>query len=373
MPYSECCYNNRSAYCKKQQDQLSHQGKDFMKVGEYDNAIQTPASDTTPLFSIIVPVYNVAPYLAQCIESVLQQTYSNYELILVDDGSTDQSGEICDSYQHLPQVRVLHKPNGGLSDARNYGTQLATGEYILFLDADDLWGDADFLATTAQAIQQHHPDVVIFGHIKQYEDGHQRIVQYQQAPSSYLLSLPETVALGAFNICAWDKAIRRHLLVQHKITFRDKAHSEDAEWCSLIFIHAHHSVVLSTTPYIYRQRLGSISHTLSDHKINSLMHNFQSCLELREQCTEDKKASYDVYLAKILSMLMIALASLPSTTQQKYIPIIHQHLFLLASPMNRHRERIIFFATKCLGTKLTIFLLGRLYRFLNRKAIAESS
>ena len=93
-----------------------------------------------PIYSIIIPVYKVEMYLSACIDSVLaQDTAFTYEIILVDDGSPDNSGTICDAYaaKH-PQIRVLHKPNGGVSSARNAGLSLAVGEYVLFLDADDL-------------------------------------------------------------------------------------------------------------------------------------------------------------------------------------------------------------------------------------------
>ena len=90
--------------------------------------------------SIIVPVYNVEHYLEECIKSVIEQTYKNIELILVDDGSTDKSGKICDNYSSLDErIIVIHKNNGGLSSARNVGLEAAQGRYIIFIDSDDYW------------------------------------------------------------------------------------------------------------------------------------------------------------------------------------------------------------------------------------------
>lgn len=90
------------------------------------------------LFSIIVPVYNVKPYLSRCVESLRRQTFDSYEIILVDDGSTDGSGIVCDKYsEEDPKIKVIHKPNGGLSDARNAGIKTAQGDYIMFVDSDD--------------------------------------------------------------------------------------------------------------------------------------------------------------------------------------------------------------------------------------------
>lgn len=91
-----------------------------------------------PIVSVIIPVYNVEQYLKQCLDSVINQTYKNLEIILVDDGSTDNSGKICDEYALKDtRIKVIHKDNGGLSDARNTGLKIATGEYITFIDSDD--------------------------------------------------------------------------------------------------------------------------------------------------------------------------------------------------------------------------------------------
>ena len=90
------------------------------------------------LLSVIVPVYNVEAYLVKCVESILNQTYPNLEVILVDDGSPDGSGAICDTFADKDsRVKVIHKPNGGLSSARNAGLEEASGEYITFVDSDD--------------------------------------------------------------------------------------------------------------------------------------------------------------------------------------------------------------------------------------------
>ena len=89
-----------------------------------------------PKVSVIIPVFNVEKYLAKCINSVLDQTFQDFEIILVDDGSTDESAKICDSYE-CKKIKVIHKKNGGLSEARNYGTKEAKGEFVTWIDSDD--------------------------------------------------------------------------------------------------------------------------------------------------------------------------------------------------------------------------------------------
>ena len=121
-------------------------------------------------FSIIIPVYQTEKYIIDCIESVLKQDSDDYELILVDDGSTDGSSKICDQYaSQFEKISVIHKRNGGLSDARNKGIRAAAGEYLLFLDSDDFWSDSQFLKKLKSGIEQQDCDVMNF-HYKYYYD-----------------------------------------------------------------------------------------------------------------------------------------------------------------------------------------------------------
>lgn len=115
-------------------------------------------------FSIIVPVYNVETWLERCINSILNQTYENFELILVDDGSPDNSGTICDKYVELDRrVSVIHKENGGLSSARNAGINMSKGDYIVFIDSDDYIKE-NLLENIEESIRKHHTDIIMFGY-----------------------------------------------------------------------------------------------------------------------------------------------------------------------------------------------------------------
>ena len=112
-----------------------------------------------PLISVIVPIYNVEQYLPRCIESILNQTYKNLEVILVDDGATDHCGSICDVYKEKDcRVRVIHKSNGGLSDARNAGLDRMTGEYVTCIDSDDFVSPF-FVENLWLALEENHCDI----------------------------------------------------------------------------------------------------------------------------------------------------------------------------------------------------------------------
>jgi glycosyltransferase involved in cell wall biosynthesis len=116
-----------------------------------------------PKLSIIVPIYNKEKYLVECIESVLTQTYSDFELILVNDGSTDSSGEICDRYAvRDSRVKVCHKTNGGVSSARNAGVDVSSGEYLGFVDADDMLVSRMYEVLVAN-LEQYDADISICG------------------------------------------------------------------------------------------------------------------------------------------------------------------------------------------------------------------
>ena len=111
------------------------------------------------LISIIVPVYNVEKYLEKCVNSIVNQTYKNLEIILVDDGATDSSGKLCDKLAKIDnRIKVYHKENGGLSDARNYGVERATGDYIGFVDSDD-YIDSEMYGKLYEAIKKENVDV----------------------------------------------------------------------------------------------------------------------------------------------------------------------------------------------------------------------
>lgn len=119
--------------------------------------------ENTPLLSVIIPVYNVEEYVGRCVDSVLNQTYKNLEVLLVDDGSKDSSGAICDTYPEKdPRVKVIHKENGGLSSARNTGMDIASGEYITFLDSDD-WIEPDGYEHLMELMQRYQVKLVCGG------------------------------------------------------------------------------------------------------------------------------------------------------------------------------------------------------------------
>lgn len=122
-----------------------------------------------PLISVIVPVFNVEDYVGKCLDSIINQTYKNLEIIVINDGSNDGSGKICNNYAKKDErIKVIHQKNGGLSNARNTGINIAKGEYLAFIDSDD-WVDGVYLQTLYHDIRQHQCDIAMVKHIIEYQ------------------------------------------------------------------------------------------------------------------------------------------------------------------------------------------------------------
>jgi len=122
------------------------------------------------LISVIIPVYNVEPYLKKCLDSVVTQTYKEIEIILVDDGSTDGSGPICDEYAAQDKrIRVIHKRNGGLSDARNVGLDRCSGRYVTFIDSDD-YVASDYVERLYRILVEYNADIAVCDYFEFYDE-----------------------------------------------------------------------------------------------------------------------------------------------------------------------------------------------------------
>lgn len=218
------------------------------------------------LVSIIVPIYNVERYLSACIDSALNQTYRDFELILVDDGSPDSCGSICDAYALKDsRIRVIHKANGGLSDARNAGLDVAVGKYVYFLDSDDII-EPDLLETMIPYMEQG-ADLAAFTLHSFYDDG-TVLPPWQRASGSWQLRTPEerldflhrTLLPGKIG---WDACLRifsREKIERYGLRFADnrKIFAEDLCFSLCYCAHAEQIVSIDACLYHYRQRSDSI-------------------------------------------------------------------------------------------------------------------
>lgn len=158
-----------------------------------------------PLISVIVPVYNVEPYLRKCVDSILNQTYRNLEVILVDDGSSDGCPAICDEYAAMDhRVQVIHKENGGLSDARNAGLGAVTGEYVTFVDSDD-WIEQNHISSLYEMIRGKHKQIIAISDIRRIDEKGNTIAIFGKHGT-------EHIAMEPIFGYVWNKLYSAHLL-----------------------------------------------------------------------------------------------------------------------------------------------------------------
>ncbi|HPJ01293.1 MAG TPA: glycosyltransferase family 2 protein [Candidatus Limiplasma sp.] len=223
---------------------------------------------TAPLFSIIVPIYKVEKYLKQCVDSILSQNYSDYELILVDDGSPDSCPQICDAYaRENERVKVVHKENGGLVSARKAGCQAASGRYILNVDGDD-WVAEGYFAPIEAAILAHQPDVVCFGFLYQWgtESRHEPLPHRaglyvkQEIRDTLVPILIESARGEIFSPTVWTKAVKRELYTGSQMTVDNRISiGEDGACTKPIIYRAESLYILPDCLYHYRQNEQSMT------------------------------------------------------------------------------------------------------------------
>lgn len=212
------------------------------------------------IFSVVIPVYNVKDYLPKCVDSVLAQDFDDYELVLVDDGSTDgESGAICDRYAaaHPERIRVIHKPNGGLGDARNVGLEAAAGEYLIFIDSDDYIG-AGMFRTLAGAIDRFHSDVIDFGFAVD-TDGTITKQLVDDLPHDRTFTLAELPQLLLTQPNAWSRCWKRSLFLDTGIRYPSRVWYEDIRTTTKLFAAAGSICAVPDVFYYYVVREGSIT------------------------------------------------------------------------------------------------------------------
>ncbi len=208
------------------------------------------------LVSVIVPIYNVEAYLERCVESILQQTYEHIEIILVDDGSPDRCGSMCEDYaQKDNRIKVLHKENGGLSDARNAGLEMAKGKYVLFVDSDDLI-KKELVESCVQTAEKNSSDIVIFD-FNRVEENEEIVTTMEiEKSGTYTLESEPRILFGSPS--AVNKLFRRDLFIKTGIRFPVGKYYEDLGTIPKLLFLADKIDYIKESYYDYMIRSGSI-------------------------------------------------------------------------------------------------------------------
>jgi len=234
-------------------------------------------------FSIIIPMYNAREYISQCIESLLCQTMKDFEVVVVDDGSKDNSGEIIRSYMEKDsRVRLISQENSGQSKARNTGLRESQGEYIIYLDSDDFVMKEDFLHKVKSSIDTASAEVVMYRYVKYYDGANPRFekshydFQGTKGIASPEKLLPLLAQKDAYYGSAWTKSIKRELLIKHSIFFDEELSCEDFDWSYRIIEKVSSIACLDEAFIAYRQRQNSVT-TSGSYK------NAEDCLLMVEK------------------------------------------------------------------------------------------
>ncbi len=313
-----------------------------------------------PTFSIILPIYNVEKYLRECIESIISQTFKDYEIILVDDGSKDSSPAICDEYaEKYDFIEVVHKPNGGLSDARNVGLGYAKGEYVFFVDSDDYLIDENVLQKISGRLATS-PDVVAFKNIKWFETTNTVSKPSYDLTVSKDAVLPhekylELIDKDAYSNSAWSKVIRRSILVDNHIEFEKGLLGEDNDWYYKVVSYIQSLELIDEPLYVYRQRAGSITQTYTNKNLEHLLWLIEKWTKVvyEGEMTGNKMVIRNS-LAKQYCHAIIGYSLLDDP--KPFYPRLKNLKYLLQFSQNR-RVRAFRLMTKFLGLKGTINLL----------------
>lgn len=211
--------------------------------------------------SIIVPIYNVQDYLDKCVISILNQTYKNIEILLIDDGSTDSSGVVCDKYaQNDHRIKVLHKKNGGLVSARKAGASMASGDYILNVDGDD-WIEKDYVHSFYDVIIKYKPDIVSAnGFYKDYDGYTCKCITQEESQEEMYSRLSGLYGFdNSIEYALWLRCVRRDLYVKVQNSIDDRIiHNEDVTCIVRMIAHTKNVYFANIMGYHYIQRRNSI-------------------------------------------------------------------------------------------------------------------
>lgn len=277
--------------------------------------------------SFIIPVYNVEKYLEQCVDSILNQTYHDIEVVLVDDGSSDGSPMICDAYTKKDsRVKVIHKPNGGLSDARNAGLDVASGDYIIFVDSDDFWVGSEDLQQLMTVVRENLDcDFIGFNCSYFYSDSqtYKKWVAYDEQlsfPVDKDRAMCSLVSSGTMPMSACLKIINHQSLLDMGLTFQKGQIAEDIPWFIDLLERSNKCMFVNQYIYAYRQNVsGSITHSGGERSFNNLFAILKSELgkiEKRNFSAEAKKSLHS-FLAYEYCILLSMVSSLSESSKRR--------------------------------------------------------
>ena len=312
--------------------------------------------------SYIIPIYNVEKYLPECVESLLAQTYGDFEILLVDDGSTDSCPMLCDELAEKDKrIKALHKPNGGLSDARNYGLEHATGDYVIFVDSDDFWIGKESLKKLI-SILDAHPECDFIGFNCSYyypnTETYKKWMAYDEiltVPTDKDTALCSLVESGTMPMSACLKVISRKILSDMRISFIKGTIAEDIPWFIDLLDASNKCMFVNHYIYAYRQNVeGSITASKNlkgSRDLFNILKNEVKEMVYRSFSPKAKEALYS-FFAYEFCILLTASSRMPKEWKRELL----EYKWLLKFTANP-KVRKAAFVNKLFGIKVTEWVL----------------
>ena len=327
--------------------------------------------------SIIVPVYNIAQYLNDCVQSILEQSFHDWELVLVNDGSTDQSPALCEEWaKKYTRIRVVHKANGGLSDTRNAGLLEAKGEYIHFLDGDDYYVADNVLQTLMEQVEQYQlPDTLLFCRVDRYEDTGKEDKErpyntdFINQSSSTTITFEHLLRMQRFNMSSCFQILRREFLMDNQIFFEKGLLSEDVDWSLALWQHLKTVKAVNCYGYCYRHRSASISTSLSIRTYQSYQYMFQKWIPRLQKDVGTLAQLQLNYLAFLFPTLLYGFFSVPKQDRKAVYTLLKEMKPVLQYSATKKSDRVAI-CVKIIGFYLTCRIFAS-YGCISKRGVKE--
>lgn len=306
------------------------------------------------LLSIVVPVYDVEQYLPRCIDSILKQSFTDFELILVNDGSPDNCPIICDEYADKDdRIKVIHKENGGLSDARNTGINKARGKYISFIDSDDFIVENTYEVLISQA-EINSLDIITGNALNYYSEENIRLKTRKRSFESVLNGrsfLKKSYDEGAMVHCVVSSIYSSALIKDNNLFFKKGILHEDNLWTPQVFLKAERVMYYDIDFYMHFQREGSI--TKRKDKTKNGIDLINICYELEEIYKTIQEEDIRDILNDVLVSTYLRAVCIGNLTRKEYKCIVNRSFVVGKSYRIKNKiKAAIFFASPMLYVKL---------------------
>ena len=289
--------------------------------------------NSTPLISVIVPAYNVEKYIKTCLDSLINQTYSNFEIIVINDGSTDQTEKILNEYESNPKIRIFSQKNGGLSAARNQGLNLANGELVCFIDSDDSVKSDYLEKLAAPFFEDSNIDITVCGYQEKFENSEINHVLKSQKITGAQATKDLLIKQQDFNILAWNKLYRKKLFSNNHIEYPAGQIHEDNLTTYKLFSHAQKVFYISDVLYIYQRTHSEITKNLysKEKTLKRLQVKEQMAIEAG-QYLQDPDLKLSAEVASLLAYFAFLDHAISRQINKSYYDVYLMKTRKLASP-----------------------------------------